>query len=112
MERPMNGKAHEIRPRAARPASTHFSPTQDSTTLARCGIVDAMLRMVDFLRFFSLFGIFVLAAAAQSPASAPIVLHAARLLQVDTGTMLQPGEILIVGEGLSRRGLFSRTSEI
>jgi len=33
--------------------------------------------------------------AAQQPAAAPIVLHAARLLQVDTGTMLQPGEILV-----------------
>jgi imidazolonepropionase-like amidohydrolase len=33
-----------------------------------------------------------LAAAAQQ---APIVLHAARLLQIDTGTLLQPGEILV-----------------
>ena len=63
-----------------------------------------MLRMVDFLRFFSLFGIFVLAAAAQSPTSAPIVLHAARLLQVDTGTMLQPGEILVMGERIRAVG--------
>ena len=38
-----------------------------------------------------------LAAAAQPPA-APIVLHAARLLQIDTGTLLQPGEILVQGE--------------
>ncbi len=37
-------------------------------------------------------------AAAQQPAIAPIVLHAARLLQVDTGTLLQPGEILVQGE--------------
>jgi imidazolonepropionase-like amidohydrolase len=37
------------------------------------------------------------AAVAQQPA-APIVLHAARLLQVDTGTLLQPGEILVQGE--------------
>jgi imidazolonepropionase-like amidohydrolase len=37
-------------------------------------------------------------AAAQQPAAAPIVLHAARLLQVDTGTLLQPGEILVLGE--------------
>ncbi|MGA2806728.1 MAG: amidohydrolase family protein [Terracidiphilus sp.] len=28
----------------------------------------------------------------------PIVLHAARLLQVDTGTLLQPGEVLIQGD--------------
>ncbi|MGD0294638.1 MAG: amidohydrolase family protein [Terracidiphilus sp.] len=39
-----------------------------------------------------------LAAAAQQPPSAPIVLHAARLLQVDTGALLQPGEILVQGE--------------
>src|SRR5271157_1761457 len=36
-------------------------------------------------------------AVAQQP-SAPIVLHAARLLQVDTGTLLSPGEILVEGE--------------
>jgi imidazolonepropionase-like amidohydrolase len=37
---------------------------------------------------------------AQQPTGVPvpIVLHAARLLQVDTGTMLQPGEILVQGE--------------
>jgi imidazolonepropionase-like amidohydrolase len=39
-----------------------------------------------------------LAAHAQQPPAAPIVLHAARLLQIDTGTLLQPGEILIQGE--------------
>jgi imidazolonepropionase-like amidohydrolase len=38
------------------------------------------------------------AAAAQQPANPPIVLHAARLLQVDTGTLLQPGEILVEGD--------------
>jgi imidazolonepropionase-like amidohydrolase len=37
-------------------------------------------------------------AAAQQPSAAPIVLHAARLLQIDTGTLLQPGEILVGGE--------------
>lgn len=35
---------------------------------------------------------------AQQPAPAPIVLHAARLLQVNTGKILQPGEVLIVGD--------------
>jgi imidazolonepropionase-like amidohydrolase len=35
-------------------------------------------------------------ATAQAPP--PIVLHAARLLQIDTGTMLQPGEVLIEGD--------------
>jgi len=43
-------------------------------------------------------------ALAQPPASAPIVLHAARLLQVDTGKILQPGEILITGERIKAVG--------
>jgi imidazolonepropionase-like amidohydrolase len=41
---------------------------------------------------------------AQQPVSAPIVLHAARLLQVDTGTLLQPGEILVEGERIRAVG--------
>ena len=41
---------------------------------------------------------------AQQSASAPIVLHAARLLQVDTGSVLQPGEILIEGERIKAVG--------
>jgi imidazolonepropionase-like amidohydrolase len=44
------------------------------------------------------------AAAAQQPAVPPIVLHAARLLQVDTGTLLQPGEILVQGERIRAVG--------
>ena len=46
------------------------------------------------------------AAAAQPPAAAPpaIVLHAARLLQVDTGNILAPGEILIEGERIKAVG--------
>jgi imidazolonepropionase-like amidohydrolase len=44
------------------------------------------------------------AAAAQQPPAAPIVLHAARLLQVDTGTLLQPGEILVQGERIRAVG--------
>ena len=34
----------------------------------------------------------------------PIVLHAARLLQVDTGVLLQPGEVLVVGERIRAVG--------
>src|SRR5271157_102940 len=44
-------------------------------------------------------------AAAQQPSAAPIVLHAARLLQVDTGTLLQPGEILVQGERIVAVGV-------
>jgi len=46
-------------------------------------------------------------ARAQQPASpAPaIVLHAARLLQVDAGTLLQPGEILVEGDRIRAVGV-------
>ena len=42
-------------------------------------------------------------AIAQQP-SAPIVLHAARLLDIATGNMLSPGEILIDGERIKAVG--------
>jgi imidazolonepropionase-like amidohydrolase len=42
--------------------------------------------------------------AAQPQGSAPIVLHAARLLQVDTGTVLLPGEILIEADRIRAVG--------
>ena len=43
---------------------------------------------------------------AQRPpaAEAPIVLHAARLLQVDTGAILQPGEVLVEGDRIRAVG--------
>ena len=47
---------------------------------------------------------FAIFAAAQQPATAPIVLHAARLLEVDTGNLLQPGEILVEGERIKAVG--------
>ncbi len=47
---------------------------------------------------------FVTSTAAQQPPAAPIVLHAARLLQVDTGNVLQPGEILVEGERIKEVG--------
>src|ERR1700739_241122 len=45
-------------------------------------------------------------AAAQEPASArpPIVLHATRLLQIETGEILQPGEVLVEGNRLRAVG--------
>ena len=48
-----------------------------------------------------------LLASAQQPAplpSTPIVLHAARLLQVDTGNLLQPGEVLVEGDRIRAVG--------
>ena len=49
---------------------------------------------------------FALAGAQQSANSpaAPIVLHAARLLEVDSGNILRPGEILVEGERIKAVG--------
>jgi imidazolonepropionase-like amidohydrolase len=44
------------------------------------------------------------AAVAQQAAGRPIVLHAARLLEVDTGRMIAPGELLVEGERISAVG--------
>ena len=44
-----------------------------------------------------------LLSAAQNQ-SAPIVLHAARLLQIDTGNLLQPGEVLVEGDHIRAVG--------
>jgi imidazolonepropionase-like amidohydrolase len=43
-------------------------------------------------------------AATQQLPNHPIVLHAARLLELDTGRMLSPGEILVEGERISAVG--------
>ena len=43
---------------------------------------------------------------ASQQAQQPIVLHAARLLQVDNGTILQPGEILVEGESRTNPNRF------
>ncbi len=66
-----------------------------------------MPRFFECLRFFLFCATFAFVAAvapAQQPASTPIVLHAARLLQVDTGTLLQPGEILVEGDRIRAVG--------
>jgi imidazolonepropionase-like amidohydrolase len=53
----------------------------------------------------SLLAITAAIAVAQPPsAPAHVVLHAARLLQVDTGNLLEPGEILIDGERIREVG--------
>jgi imidazolonepropionase-like amidohydrolase len=43
-------------------------------------------------------------SSAAQQAAAPTVLHAARLLEVDTGNVLRPGEILVVGERIKAVG--------
>jgi imidazolonepropionase-like amidohydrolase len=66
-----------------------------------------MPKFSDRFRVLSGFaGLILMAAAgaAQQPASAPIVLHAARLLEVDTGTVLKPGEVLVAGDRIRAVG--------
>ncbi len=48
----------------------------------------------------------ITAALAQSQAPSPqiLVLHAARLLEIDTGRMLTPGEVLVQGERIAEVG--------
>jgi imidazolonepropionase-like amidohydrolase len=43
-------------------------------------------------------------ATLQQGAGHPIVLHAARLLEIDTGRVIAPGEILVEGERISAAG--------
>ena len=45
-----------------------------------------------------------LGGAQQPASSAPIVLHAARLLMVESGALLQPGEVLVEGERIRAVG--------
>ena len=42
--------------------------------------------------------------ALAQPPSRPIVLHAARLLDVETGRMLAPGEVLVIADRISEAG--------
>jgi imidazolonepropionase-like amidohydrolase len=48
--------------------------------------------------------LFVAATLATAQAPPPLVLHAARLLEVDTGSVLAPGEVLVEGERIRAIG--------
>jgi imidazolonepropionase-like amidohydrolase len=66
-----------------------------------------MPKFLERLRLFSICASCALAAIvapSQQPPSSPIVLHAARLLQVDTGALLQPGEVLVEGDRIRAVG--------
>ena len=69
-----------------------------------------MSKFLERIRFFPLCACCPLVAgvaAAQQPAAspaAPIVLRAARLLHVDSGVLLQPGEILVEGDRIRAVG--------
>src|ERR1035437_693891 len=75
-----------------------------STSRRGCGIVLPMQRFLARLYVVLLCASGAVVAAAQQPAPTPIVLHAARLLQVDTGALLQPGEILVEGDRIRAVG--------
>ncbi|MGC9223308.1 MAG: amidohydrolase family protein [Terracidiphilus sp.] len=47
---------------------------------------------------------FAVSSHAQQPTAPPVVLHAARLLEVGTGAILRPGEILVEGERIKAVG--------
>ena len=54
---------------------------------------------------FSFFCFFLLTSGAQSSLPAhPIVLHAARLLEIETGRILSPGEVLVQGQRIIAAG--------
>src|ERR1051326_4306895 len=59
----------------------------------RCGSSKSMF----FCRLHAALLFCACLASAQPAATRPVVLHAARLLEVDTGRMLTPGEILVRG---------------
>ena len=68
--------------------------------LAPAPYPDGMTRHLQLLALFAASTL----ATAQQPPTAPIVLHAARLLQVDTGKLLAPGEVLVEGERIKAVG--------
>jgi len=63
-----------------------------------------MLKLPERLILLALCSCFACAAAQQPHAAVPIVLRAARLLQVDSGIILRPGEILVTGDRISAVG--------
>jgi imidazolonepropionase-like amidohydrolase len=54
--------------------------------------------------FLLAFSVLCATVIAQQPARTPIVLHAARLLEVDTGKILTPGEVLVDGQRIRAIG--------
>jgi imidazolonepropionase-like amidohydrolase len=50
------------------------------------------------------YGFFVIAIAVALPAQSQIVLHAARLLDIESGKLITPGEVLIQGERIAGVG--------
>jgi imidazolonepropionase-like amidohydrolase len=62
-------------------------------------------RISQIFRFTLLFSPLPVLAGAQPSQPTSVVLHAARLLEVDSGVVLQPGEILVEGERIRAVGM-------
>src|SRR5271169_4184881 len=58
--------------------------------------------MITRLSFIAIAGVF--SALAQTAPSHPIVLHAARLLDIEGGRLITPGEVLVEGERITQAG--------
>ena len=76
----------------------------DSTIGGQSGIVEAMRKMLCVAVWAGLSACAGAAARGQQAASPATVLHAARLLDVATGRMLAPGEVLVEGERIRAVG--------
>jgi imidazolonepropionase-like amidohydrolase len=57
-----------------------------------------------FVTLTTLFLIFSFVLIAQSQTAHPVVLHAARLLDIENGQVLKPGEVLVQGERIVEAG--------
>ena len=55
-------------------------------------------------RTLTAIALFSIALPAQTPPSRPVVLHAARLIDVESGRVIAPGEILVQGNRITQAG--------
>jgi imidazolonepropionase-like amidohydrolase len=56
-------------------------------------------------RAFILIAALAAAPGLTAPANSPLVLHAARLLNIETGAIISPGEVLVAGERIVAAGV-------
>src|ERR1035438_8951428 len=66
---------------------------------------DGAQQLMKLLRSLSLLVVALAGRAWCQPANHPIVLHAARLLDVETGKVIAPGEVLVRGDRIAEVGV-------
>src|SRR5208337_4801801 len=87
----------------------HFPPPRILPDLCRGGMIPAMttrfsvFRLLFLLVIASLFAHLIFSQSTPT-ATSLIVLHAARLLEIDTGKIITPGEVLVQGERIVEAG--------